>query len=273
MNELDLYSAYSLPATTTKKKSRKSKKKNFKWFFIIILVMCFLMVFFVANAFSNLLAFSNISLFKAKPIIAKAYNVYAISVGEFEDEVSAQNFAEKLKLGGAGGFVMYDLSYCVILNAYLSSSDAQNVLEKILPTYENVELKTLEINRCQLSGIENQEQRGQVENALNIFKDTYQKLYEISVNLDLGKITSSEAKVKLTELLNQASIKASNFREVVSEMGETSFSLAQAKVDQVVSLLNNLVQSALVSTRLSSLIKYDQIVCLNLQNELALLLA
>lgn len=273
MNELDLYNGYQLPAKTPAKKHRKSHKKGYKWFVGLIITMFLVIIFFVANAFSNILTFSNVSLFKAKAIVVKGFNIYAVTIGAYEDEKSATMQAEEVQLSGAGGYVMYDLNYCVVLNAYLSSSDAQNVLEKVIKTKADAELKVIEINRCQLQGVSDKEEREEVENALNIFKDTYQNLYDISINLDLSKITTAEAKVKLAELLNEVSNKASSFRDVAKKMTDAKFSLTQAKIDQVVNLLNTLVESALTSTRLSSLIKHAQISCLMLQNELALLLA
>lgn len=270
MNEIDLYSAYRLPSAT-KKKEKMPKKGGHKFFIIFILLMCLVIIFLIANAFSNILTFSSVSLFNGKTV-AKSYNAYAIVIGNFEDEQSAKQFSEEVQTAGAGGYVIYDLDYSVILNVYLTADDAQNVLEKVLLTYSNAELKVLGINRCELSNVSDKVDTKTVESALNIFKSTYKSLYDICLKLDTSQSTSQETKVALTSLLNETSEVVSAFRDISDEAKNTQYSLTLAKVDQVVSLLNNLVESALSSTRLSSLIKNTQISCLMLQNELSLLL-
>ena len=272
MNEIDLYSAYRLP-TTTKQKDKKPRRGGHKFFIFLILLMCLVIIFFIANAFSNILTFSNVTILKDSPIVAKGFNAYSVQISDFENEQSAKRFAEEVQVSGAGGYVLYNVNYNVVLSVYLSSSDAQNVLEKVLPTYSNAELKVIEIKKCQLNGLSDKEDNVAVQNALNCFKSVYESLYTTSVNLDTSKITSQEAKVSLTTLLNEVGNVVSAFRDVCSEHKEdTKYSLTLAKVDQVVNLLNTLVESALTSTRLSSLIKYTQISSLLLQNELALLL-
>jgi len=276
MNELDLYDAYRLPsANSTKKPQMKKpkKRKARKFFAFIMIIFSCVTVFFVANAFSNILAFSTVSLYKAKSATAKSFNVFMINVNNFENESDAQKFSAEIKLAGGAGYVMYDLGYNVIASAYLSSADAQSVLEKVKLTYDTATVKLVEINRCELENIVDDEQEKCVQKALDLFKSTYKSLYDLSVKLDTIQITSADAKIELTALLESASDISASFRNYASKITDTSYSLTQAKINQVVELLNDLVESSLTSTRLSALLKSAQISALMLQNELALLIA
>lgn len=276
MNELDIYDNYRLPSANVSPQKQKKAKKKHKiprlFAFFMILFSC-ATVFFVANAFSNILAFSTVSLYKAKSATAKSFNVFMINVNNFETEQDAKKFASEIKLSGGAGYVMYDLGYNVIASAYLSSTDAQSVLEKVKLTYDTATVKLVEINRCELESIVDDEQENCVQNALDIFKNTYKNLYDLAVKLDTSQVTSAEAKVELTTLLESASDISASFRNYSSKITDTSYSLTQAKINQVVGLLNDLVESSLTSTRLSSLLKNAQISALMLQNELALLIA
>ena len=276
MNELDLYDAYRLPSAKSavppeKKKNKKRKARGF-FAFILIMISC-VTVFFVANAFSNILAFSTVSLYKARSATAKSFNVFMININNFEKEDDAKKFAAEIKLAGGAGYVMYDLGYNVIASAYLSSTDAQSVLEKVKLTYDTATVKLVEINRCELENIVDDEQEKCVQKALDLFKNTYKSLYDLSVKLDSSQITSADVKIELTALLESASDISASFRNYASKITETSYSLTQAKVNQVVELLNDLVESSLTSMRLSALLKNAQISALMLQNELALLIA
>lgn len=276
MNELDLYDAYRVPtsksATTPKIKKRKKHPVRKVFALIMIAISC-ITVFFVANAFSNILAFSTVSLYKSKSATAKSFNVFMININNFESEIDAQKLASEIKLAGGAGYVMYDLGYNVIASAYLSSADAQSVLEKVKLTYTTVTVKLVEINRCELESIVDDEQENCVQQALDIFKTTYQNLYDLSVKLDTSQITSQDVKIALTALLESASDISAGFRNYASQITDTSYSLTQAKVNQAVELLNTLVESSLTSTRLSAMLKNAQISALMLQNELALLIA
>ena len=271
MNELDLYSSYQLPAPTHKK-SKKPKKHKGRWFIWLVILIFISIIFFVANAFANVLSFSSTSLFGTKNITTKSYNVYSILINTFDDKESAEVLSQELQLVGASGYIAYDLKYEVYASAYFKSEDAQNVLSKVLSSYENAEIKILKINACKLSALQNKEYNTITETALNLFKTTFENLYDLGIKLDTSAITSAECKLQLTNLLSSISEVASQFRDVANSTDDTKYKLTQAKVDQVEELVNDLVGSSLVSTKLSSLLKYNQIACLMLQNELALLL-
>ena len=273
MNEIDLYSAYQLPSTVGhyNNKIKKPKKGKHKWFILLIIIIFVAIVFFVANAFANFLSFSSTSVFGNNKVAVKGFNIYAVSLNTFEDKESATTLASEVKLEGGAGYVLNDVNYSVLASIYASSSDAQNVLEKVLPTYPNAGIEVIKINRCELQALSSDDENEQVQNALNIFKTAYQSLYDIGISLDTSQITSAQAKVKISDLLNSASAIASAFGDIATATSNAKYKLTQAKVDQVVDLLNDLTESVLISTRLSSLIKYNQISCLMLQNELALL--
>ncbi len=272
MNEIDLYSSYQLPALTNKK-SKKPKHNKGKWFIFIIILVFIGIIIFLANAFANVLSFSSTSLFGAKKITTKSFNAYAIMIESTEDKQYAEELSQELQLAGAGGYIMYDLQYQVLASAYLDSNDAQSVLNKVMSAYPNAEIKILKINACELPSFSNKENNEIIKEGLEIFKTTYQQLYDLCIQLDTSSITSADCKVKITELLNSVSGVSSKFRDVANVSDNTKFKLTQAKIDQLEQLINELVESSLISTRLSSLIKYTQISCLMLQNELSLLLS
>ncbi len=272
MNELDLYDSYRLPTTVSSKNKKRTKKHNGKWFIIFIIIIFMAIIFFVANAFANFLSFSNTSVFGSKNNSAKGYNAYAIVVDKFQDKTQANALSLQLQNAGASGYIIYDLEYQVLASAYLKSEDAQNVLEKVLGTYNNAEISIIKVNSIQLKKLEDKKDNEIITKALNLFKNTYESLYDLGINLDTSNITSAQAKFSITQLLNEISGISSEFRDIINKTNDTTYKLTQAKIDQLEENINELVESSLISTKLSSLIKYSQINCLILQNELAKLL-
>ena len=172
MNEIDLYSAYQLPSTVGhyNNKIKKPKKGKHKWFILLIIIIFVAIVFFVANALANFLSFSSTSVFGNNKVAVKGFNIYAVSLNTFEDKESATTLASEVKLEGGAGYVVNGVNFSVLASIYASSSDAQNVLEKVLPTYPNAGIEVIKINRCELQALSSDDENEQVQNALNIFK-------------------------------------------------------------------------------------------------------
>jgi len=281
-NNLDYYNEFTLHANNslvtekplkalTLKNEKKGKGKIFVS--VALLMTTLIILFFIANAFSNLLAFSTVTLYDSNAIVVKSYNVYMVEAKEFDNEESAKSFANELKLRGGAGVVIYDTTYKVIASCYNNLDDAQSVMEKLRDEYEMCSVYTLKLNKLKLLANTNSDELDSIDKSLEMFKTSGITLIELALKLDKGELNSSEIKQSLFSLYESINNLNVKFNDFSSTINNDKFVIAQAKMDQEVELLKSLVESSSTSNRLSAEIKASAINSFLLQNELALLIA
>jgi len=282
-NKLDYYEQFGLgnvldnnsPIITKQilvkqEKTKPKKNKSFLGFVFIFAVL--LIAIFVAYAFSNLLAFSTVSLYESNVVVVKSYEIYLLNLKEFENKYDAEKYAKTIQLQGGAGIIYFDSKYKVIASCYTSYEDASNVLLKVSAEYAESSISTLSLNRLKLKNTSNEANMIIIDNGLNLFKNVGEKLIDLSIELDSEIKTSSEIKNELLDLYTNSKIVVDNYSEIVAN-GDEKFSISKAKLQQLIDNLNSLIEKSLTSLRLTSLIKSTAIDCFFLQNELSILIA
>ena len=281
-NNLDYYNEFTLQPSKVKQTeppkislgyNNEKKGKSKVILSIFFLIATIVALFFIANAFSNLLAFSTVTLYDSNAIIVKSYEVYMVEAKEFDDKESADAFANELKLRGGAGVVIYDSTYKVIASCYDSLEDAQSVMEKLRNEYETCSVYTLKLNKLKLYADATNEEFEGIDNALEVFKTSGSTLIDLAIKLDKGEYSSTEVKNKLFDLYENLNASNNRFSDFSSTINNDKFVIAQAKIDQVVEVIKTLVESSSTSNKLSAEMKAGAINSYLLQNELALLVA
>lgn len=278
-NNLDYYNEFTLKPSQKEVLQipqqnllvKKEKKKRKVTISLILVLFTLISLFFIANAFSNLLAFSTVSLYDSNAIVVKSYQIYMLEVKDFDDKDTAQTFANEIKLRGGAGVVIYDSTYKVVASCYNNLQDAQNVMEKLKNEFDTCKIYTLKLNKLKL--VTNDNEIKDIDNILEIFKMAGTELIDLAIKLDKGELTSSDTRNKLFTLYESISKLNADFKDCCSKISNDKVVITQAKIDQEIELLKHIIENNQTGNRLSAEIKEGAINSFLLQNELALLIA
>lgn len=250
----------------------KKKSKYKKFINCIILFFTLSVLIFIANAFSNILAISTITIYNPNSIAINSYDVYLIQLNEFTDEKEAQKFSQEIKLKGGAGEIINDITYRVMASSYTSLSDASNVVEKLREEYKSICVYKLKVNRIKITNKNKANQLEKLSELLSIFKNSADTLNTISFKLDLSEISSVEAKKQLLNLYDEINSMAKNLDDS-SLITDEKIIIMKAKIEQEIELIRKIIESNLSSNLLSAELKCQAIGSYLLQNELSILIA
>lgn len=185
-------------------KKRVKRNKNFKVraiFFSFLLTIIFL--FFILNLsdlFSSLITNSG-SLFSSKKIECSSYNVYAVSITHFDNEIQANEAALQVENQGGAGVVYHSAEYFVLTSCYPTLAYAQEVSENLKTLGYNSKIVCLKVEEvlCDYKG----KNLGLFLNAFEIYKHCYNNLYELSLKLDKKQIDYIEVNSNLMLKIKQ----------------------------------------------------------------------
>lgn len=184
------------------KKPLKQRIKSILIFLCVILVGigCYGVAYFLSSALTvgNLGAFV---VFGDTKIKIKAKTYYAVTLGEYDDRLKAEQVALGANIQGAGGYIWEDDKYWVIGNVYSSMSDAEKVKENLKESKYSVDIKEITTQNLNLNmDMYEQENMNTINSAFEIFDSIYDSLYDYSVRFDKGEITNLAVSSGLSEL-------------------------------------------------------------------------
>lgn len=187
MPKLEYYSDVKV----IKKPVKKRIKSIFKIFiFFLILGVSFLGAKYLSKAITvgNLGA---LIVYGDTKIKTSETNMYAVTMGEYLEKNEAEKVALGVSVQGAGGFVWEkDNKYYVVGNVYSNKEDAQKVSENLVETKYNINI--LEINFPKLNldfSMYENEDMSVINDAVNIFDDVYELIYDYSIKFDKKEIS------------------------------------------------------------------------------------
>lgn len=224
----------------------KTRKMHFlsKFFTIFTAVVVICLTLNLADLFSSLITVGGFT-FTNNDIVLSKYNLYAVCTNSAETQVQATEHANICQIqGGAGYNYMYDSKYYTIASIYENESDANKVLQNLKKTIQTACIVQIYINPISLSSNLSSEERTNLENALNIFKNTYKELYDISVSLDTSVTNEVNAKLQINALGSKISTISTNFTTLFNTQMTNNFLTIKLKLAELSSNLNELISSS-----------------------------
>ena len=134
------------------KKSAKKRIKNFFIFFMAVLVVG--VIFFVSIHISEALTVGNIGSFLIygdTSIKIGESTMFAVILGEYDNEADAKKVAQGSSIQGASGYVWQSNKYWVIGNIYFSQEDANKVVENLKYSNYSVVIKNITFPKIKLN--------------------------------------------------------------------------------------------------------------------------
>lgn len=224
------------------KKVQKIKFKNIGKFFSIFfcgVIVC--LTFTLADFFSSLITVGGFT-FTSSDITISKYSLYAVSTATSTTNSASAQYAETCKnQGGAGYIYISNAKFYIIASIYENLTDAKKVVSNLSENKINSEIINIEIPSISLNSNLSTQEKTTLENSINIFKNTYKKLYDIAISLDTGIITDVNARLNINGLASEIKTASDNFTTIFNSDSSTTFLNIKIKLSELCSIMNNLV--------------------------------
>lgn len=168
-----------------------------KVFVLILSVACIVVCVLLASIISSAITVSGAT----SSSTYSSFTVYGISLGSYATSSAADATAEDvMQRGGAGYVYGKDGVYHVLASAYERENDAKLVKDNLSATYALCSIVEIEIPEPDFSRVSSQQQSKSFLSALSEIKNSFIKLYDISVSLDTKAIDETKAKIQIIEV-------------------------------------------------------------------------
>lgn len=252
------------------KKPLKQRIKSIIIFLTIVCVGvgCWAVAYWLSSALTvgNLGAFVVFGDTKIK-INSRSY--YAITLGEYEDKMKAEQVALGSNIQGAGGFVWEDgEKFWVIGNVYSTQSDAEKVMENLKDSKYSVAIKVISMSKLNINmEMYNNEDMDIINNAFEIFDIIFDKLYDFSVRFDKGEITNLAVSSGLSELKGKVKGIIIDVQNLISK-GDGVLSKVQTSLVKSDELLDQTIIKTIDNSGTNYSLKYSTTSVIRIKYEL-----
>lgn len=177
---------------------KKQKKHGNRFFFFILTILCVVVCVFVSQFLSSVITTGAIGISNNTTSTSYSeYKLYALSLASYSTESQANDCANTITRQGAGGYVWQkDNKYYVIASIYEKKNDAESVL-KNLTENANAEIVEIKIDKVSLSQISSANLKKEYLSMMSNLKETYCKLYDISVSLDTSVYSETKSRIEI----------------------------------------------------------------------------
>ncbi len=237
-------------------KKNKNKKVSFgKIFTLVFSLVVVGLSITLADLFSSLITVGGFS-FTHEDVTFNKYAVYAVCTSSHPTDITAKENATLCKnQGGAGYIYLKDNSYYIIASIYENEEDAKKVKENLKNSKPNAEIIKIEIPAISINNNLEASEKDVLVKSVNIFKDTYKKLYDISVSLDTSVISEVNAKLSINSIGGDISKLQNNFNTMFNLNMSSNLITIKLKLKELCDLIKTLIDGN-ITTPLSSSIKY-----------------
>jgi len=246
----------------TKKKQRvyqpreKMDKSNLKRDVIAVLmvVLCFALTIVSADIISGGDLFKNLAQVFNPESDVPVY--YAVEVGSYSTVEEARAAGDVYRDRGAGGFVINDGSYRVIVAVYKNKEDADSIIEKLINDGLSgtiYEIKGAKVNFDKFGDI-----GPDLEAAALYCEKMYGQLYDLSNRLDKLEITENDAKIEIQMLYEETEAsKETLITKTLNYSNDEIVLMVRAELSACAAILENLNDENIERPSLLADIRYS----------------
>lgn len=183
----------------TKKISSSTKMFNkiFSFSFIVVVFACMVSM---ADFFSSLITVGGFN-FVSENIGLSQTNYYAVCTSSHPTKLLASEMSEGVKLQNGAGFIyLSEDVFFVVASIYENISDAEKVKQNLIEKKPETTIVKISIPEIKLSSTLSADEKTVISNSLHTFKNTYKKLYDISVSLDTAVISEVNARLSINQI-------------------------------------------------------------------------
>ncbi len=236
------------------------KRKKREIIAIMIIIMCFSFTIMLADIFGSGDIFGGLNAVFASSESVITY--YAVEAGSYSTSVEARNSGLQYMHAGAGGYVIKDGTYRVILVVYDNIEDAEAVVEGLIS--DGVSATIYEIKGAKIRYNEYGDIGKPMETVINYLSTIYGTLYNISTLLDEGEISELEVRVRIAQVIEELSRVSDEFENMVLDHTEDETVIkVRMEIIADLAILENLLDTKIERVSLLSDIRYSLIMIVN----------
>lgn len=231
--ELQVLSPDEITYYQKKKKPKSGKSKTIA---VLGLILCFCATLLLADYFSGGYILAD---FDQSVNASENSSYYCVQTGMYSDLKTAELYAENVKSRGGAGYVYYDGMYRVVASVYTGALQAKTVAEKM--EHVGVDSTVFSITHSPFSDNSLSAQTRDELNSLSTYADyCYQTLYNLSNELDTGKISNSD----ILSSLNALTTYLENSKAKADEIEfSTTASALSSKIKGAIEIIKNVSQT------------------------------
>lgn len=241
-----------------------TKKNSSKFFVGLMLILSLGICILGADLMSSYITVGSFNL-GGNYAKYNSFDIYFISLASFSSKVEAEEISKTYKRQNAGGFVWnYENAYHILASAYTSENDAIKVKDKLLEISIDSKVIKIKFDEIMIEGNFSQLEKSTLVSSLGIFKETYDKLYDISVSLDTEVSKEIESVMSVSELKSRITEIQSNFNNLFNDKLTTNLLKIKIGINSLLKTIENTNQKDDTTIPYSSRLKYAYLETLNL---------
>ena len=220
------------------------KHRNFfsKVFVITTMVVSLCLMFSLADLFSSLITVGGFS-FVGDEISIPQYTLYAVCTSGYQTKIQADEDAVQIQMQGGAGYVWTSGNeYTLIASVYENESDAKKVLTQISDIKPNASVKEIHRDSISLNNNAGSAEKEVLTEALETFKTTYKKLYDIAVSLDTSVIKEINARLAINELYSNINKMVNNYKTLFGNNDSSSLAAINNSLLSLDGIMQKLVE-------------------------------
>lgn len=178
--------------------SKKPKRKGNRFFFFVLTILCVGVCVFISHFFASIITTGATGIVaNSNTSSSSEYKLYALSLASYTNKTQAEDYSNIVKKQGAGGNIYEkDGTYYVLASIYEKKNDAESVL-KNLTENDNAEIIEIKIDKVTLNDMSGSNLKKEYLDFLSDLKETYSKLYDISVSLDTAVYSETKSRIEM----------------------------------------------------------------------------
>ncbi len=230
--------------------------KKSKFLTLFITVLCIAICLSCAELFSSLITVGAFSYSKNNEAKQQAFSLYSIYIYTAQTKSQADEMSSiTRKKNGAGYIYQSDTGYLILTSCYENQNDAQKVIANLAEN--GIEGKLLEIkyDEIKFTAKLNETEKNTLTQSVQIYKNLYKKLYDLSVSVDTNLLTEIKAKNNLNDIIKDFLSKKQDFESIFNQRLTSAILKLKISLGNLSTILDNLYEYSSIEFPYSSQIK------------------
>ena len=238
-------------------KKRGKFRKKLKILFYIIFITT------ISLAFGNV--FASVSegtlgshiLGQRDKVKVSAITYYGLNMGSYSNLDDAKITSNVVIQAGGGGYIWQaEEQYIVLGSVYKKEKDCNTVVENIAENYKASVYK-IKLKKCKFV-VEDiaRGERSEIENIVEFCNETYERLYDLSIDYDTGKISNIAVSASVNSLKSEVGGKKTQIFNLYTKYNSNKLKLIHDTYITIEDTLELLINQMLTVENNQHLVKY-----------------
>jgi hypothetical protein len=234
-------------------------RHRLKVFGFLFTIFSMALVVIIADLTSTYLTTGSFSIIPNNKCILQEKNYYAIQLNSFKTKEDAITFSKSVQSRGGAGYIYKDNEYLVFASMYNNLEKANEVCDNLKSSGESAPIFEFKVNKIEYNINLKNSDKDCLSNAINLFDETFNDLFQMITELDTGNTTFSQTNLNLNSLYGNLENKESSFEKSFSLSTNTQILILKSKLGLLINSVNSMIDPSITKDQLSYLLKLNSI--------------